>query len=103
MKKIFTYILTTITIAVIIASVFCVADFNNYYNSVANNPASDGIDFLMIGMGHGLAVFGLSLLGLVCSIVLRRISTSKFFKIYSVIGIVLFVLGLAGAVYLFYL
>jgi len=102
MKKIILYILATIIFAVTVASAFCVVDFNNYYNSVADNPASSGVDFLMIGMGHGLAVFVLSLLGLVCSIVLRKLSTSKFFKIYSIVGMVLSALGLAVAVYVFY-
>ncbi|MBE7065760.1 MAG: hypothetical protein E7384_08125 [Ruminococcaceae bacterium] len=100
--------LPVIRILLIIATVLCVVfyvifaeDFTTYYNSVQDNPASDGIDFFMLGMWHGIILFVLSFVGIVCSVILRFLNSSKFVKIYSIVGIVLFELGLVGAIYVF--
>lgn len=95
-------LLVVTSIFCLAASAFCVADFAAYYNSVQDNPASRGIDFFMIGMGHGLALFGLSVMGFVCSIVLKLIRKTKFIKIYSIVGMVFFAALFVVAAFIFW-
>ena len=105
MKKflfVITILLIIISLSCVVASVFCIADFTTYYNSVADNPASDGIDFLLIGMGHGLLLAGFAVVGFVCSLVLKLMRKTKFFKIYSIAGMVVFSVLIVVAAFVFF-
>lgn len=79
--------------------VICVED----YNTIAIDPASSGVDFLLIWMGYSIGFFCLSIVGFISSLITKQLNNSKNISIISLIGIILFLIEFLFAIYLFFM
>jgi hypothetical protein len=89
MKRIFSYILISVTLLCILGTVMwammCVQD----YHSIANNPSASGVDYLTV-MFYPFGLDILSIVGFTSSLIARRLYKSKVVSVFSSIGIILF-------------
>lgn len=103
MKKVFSCILLFISFLSILGSVVWGMVCVNDYNAIINNPASSGIDYLLIGMGYSIGFLGLSAVGFASSLAIKKLCVSKFFATASLTGIIIFALEFLYAITLFFM
>ncbi|MBR5322573.1 MAG: hypothetical protein IKU48_03410 [Clostridia bacterium] len=107
MKRKLSMILFVISCLVLITSiVFCVCsivDINHILNKLANDPSASGIDYLGIGWGYGIGLFAVSVLGLILSMISKKLLQQKTLRYICIIAMVVFALLLITSVFLFYI
>ena len=106
MKKVLSIILLVAMILCFITSLcFCIYSFydiNRVLAELANKPSASGIDYLGLGWGYGICLFGISIIGLIVSTINKKVQQIQVLKNISLGAIFVFVLFIVLSVILFY-
>lgn len=106
MKKVLSIMLLVATGLLLIASLsFCIYSFydlNCVLAELANAPSASGIDFFGIGWGYGIGLFTISIIGLIVSIINKKVQQQQVLKNISLGAMLVFVLLIVISIFLFY-
>ena len=106
MKKVLPIILLVAMILCFITSLcFCIYSFydlNRVLAELANNPSASGIDYLGLGWGYGICLFGISITGLIVSTINKKVQQIQVLKNISLGAIFVFAIFIVLSVVLFY-
>ncbi len=62
----------------------------NDYQNLINNPATDSIEFLALGVVYAMGFFVLGVVGFIAAAVLPRLAKTEALKVTAYIGMLLF-------------
>ena len=105
MKQLMSKILFIIMSVILIVSVlFCVYSIYGIYctmEELANDSSASGVEYLGIGWGYNICLFATSTLGLILSIISRKLQQQRILQNISVVAIVIFSLLIVASIFLF--
>jgi hypothetical protein len=106
MKKALSYVLLIAMSMLLVASlcmcIYSFYDLNCVLNELAKDTNASGIDYFGIGWGYGICLFAISMVGLIVSIISKKIQQQRILKKFSLGAMVVFVLLIVVSVFLFY-
>ena len=106
MKKVLSIILPVVMTLFFIASlyvcIYSIYDINRVLDELANNPAKSGIDRFGIGWGYGICLFAISIIGLIVSVINKKVQQLQVLKNISWGAILAFASFMVLSVFLFY-
>ena len=106
MKRTLSIILLTLSCLVLIVAIaFCIYSFydiNLVLNELSNTPGTSGIDYMGIGWGYGLVLFATSALGLILSVISKKLLHQKTLQCLTIVAMIIFALLLITSLFLFY-
>lgn len=106
MKNTISIVLLILSLFMVIATVGCtiygIYDIEQIKNELANNPSASGIDYMGIGWGYGIILLALSIFGVIISVINIKLTDKKILRYISTFEVILFVVLMIIAVFLFY-
>ena len=106
MKRVLSVILLVAMSLLLIASLcFCIYSFydlSRVMGELANDPSASGIDYFGLGWGYGICLFALSIIGLIVSVINKKVQQIQVLKNISLGAIFVFALFIVLSVLLFY-
>ncbi len=110
MRKALSLIPLIMAIILFVASVilcfYSVYDINSARNELADNPGASGADYLGVTIAYGASLFilfSLSTLGLILSVISRKILEQRIPRLISIVLIFLFVFIMTTSFFFYFL
>ena len=86
----------------LLLSIYSSYDLNRVLVELANDPSVSGIDYFGLGWGYGICLFSISIIGLIVSIINKKLQRQQILKNISLGAIFSFVLFIVLSILLFY-
>ena len=106
MKRVLSVILLVAMSLLLVASLYvCIYSFydlSRVMGELANDPSASGIDYFGLGWGYGICLFALSIIGLIVSVINKKVQQIQVLKNISLGAIFVFALFIVLSVLLFY-
>ena len=106
MKRVLSVVLLVAMSLLLIASLYvCIYSFydlSRAMGELANDPSASGIDYFGLGWGYGICLFALSIIGLIVSVINKKVQQIQVLKNISLGAIFVFALFIVLSVLLFY-
>lgn len=97
-------LLVAMSLLFIVSLSFCIYSFydlNRVLGELANDPSASGIDYFGLGWGYGICLFALSIIGLIISVINKKVQQLQVLENISLGAILAFVLFMVLSVLLF--
>ncbi len=92
-----------VLLATVLFGIYSVIDIFRILTELANDPTVSGIDYFGLGMWYGLWLFALSFVGLILSVAGRILVQQKRLQLVCNIVMLIFILPMLAAVFVFYM
>lgn len=101
--SLFLFILSVLAlVSAISCSVYGIIDIHRTLSELAADPTASGVEYFGIGWEYGIGTFLPSAIGLILSVINRKIAKQKWIRYGSIIAVIAFSLLVLLAVFMFY-
>ena len=94
--------MSLLLVASLYVCIYSFYDLSRVMGELANDPSASGIDYFGLGWGYGICLFALSIIGLIVSVINKKVQQIQVLKNISLGAIFVFALFIVLSVLLFY-